>query len=78
MSLVLDAGTGMLNRRAQKFGAPGEVYRCPAHSSGDCGMCGGTGFRNVCDSTHCHEYGCQGGCSRSREDFLIQQSRSKR
>lgn len=78
MKIVPDAGTGMLNIRSQKFGVPGEVYRCPSHSARDCGMCGGTGFRSVCDSTRCHEYGCTGGCSRSEEDFRIQQSRSTR
>lgn len=72
---VLDAGTGMLPVSMQKYGPEFEVYRCPNHRIGDCGLCGGTGFRQICNQTACHEHGCQGGCSRTAEDFRIQQSR---
>jgi len=68
-SIVPDAGGGHLVR--QPHGHPGEVYRCPAHTGTACELCGGSGYRAVCDSTACHEYGCQSGtCGRSEDDFL--------
>jgi len=71
-NIVSDAGTGML--RQQRYGHPGEVYRCPAHSGSDCGMCGGTGYRSVCNLTACHEHGCAGrGCSSTEAAFIAQQ-----
>lgn len=75
-AIVPDAGTGMLN--VQQFGHPGEVYNCPRHTGKNCSMCGGSGYRNVCDKTDCHENGCNGeGCTSSKADFDRQQS-SKR
>jgi hypothetical protein len=70
---IPDAGTGMLPLRQQKYGAPGEVYLCPTHTGDSCAYCGGKGFRAICDNTGCHEHGCQSGCSRSAEDFRLQQ-----
>ncbi|MBD1553848.1 hypothetical protein [Pseudomonas typographi] len=72
---VLDAGTGMLPGRLQRYGREFEVYRCPDHRNDDCGMCGGTGFRQICNQTACHENGCQGHCSRTADDFRAQQKR---
>lgn len=67
---VPDAGAGMLNN--QKHGRPGEVYRCPKHSGVDCAMCGGGGYRAVCNLTACHEHGCSfGSGGRTKEDFEI-------
>jgi len=39
---------------------------------------GGTGYRSVCDSTACHEYGCQGGScgGKTEQDYLNQPRRS--
>lgn len=71
-SVVPDAGAGHLVR--QPHGHPGEVYRCPAHSGTTCALYGGTGYRAVCNSTACNEYGCQSGtCGRSEDDFLRSQ-----
>lgn len=71
---VPDAGAGMLPVRLQKHGAPGEVYRCPSHSGSHCSLCGGSGYRSICNQTACHEHGCQAkGCARSVEDFERQQ-----
>jgi hypothetical protein len=65
---VPDAGAGHLVR--QPHGHPGEVYRCPTHAGTGCEVCGGTGYRAVCDATMCHEYGCQTGtCSRTEDDY---------
>lgn len=75
---VLDAGTGMLPMRQQKYGVEGEIYRCPAHAGSGCSSCGGTGYRAVCNTTGCHEYGCTGGCSRSPEDFKLQKLRDSK
>jgi len=73
---VPDAGVGMLLPRRQKWGVPGESYPCPSHSGANCSMCGGTGYRSVCNSTACHEHGCQdGGCSSSAERYRSQQAR---
>jgi len=73
--IVPDAGAGLLVR--QPHGNPGEVYRCPEHSGTACELCGGTGYRSVCNQTVCHEYGCQfGTCSRSENDFLIERRSS--
>lgn len=70
-SVVPDAGAGHLLR--QPHGHPGEVYPCPQHAGSGCALCGGTGYRAVCDSTACHEYGCQNGsCSRTQADHLQQ------
>lgn len=71
-SVVPDAGTGMLHE--QRYGHPGEVYPCPRHSGNDCSMCGGAGYRSVCNLTDCHEHGCEGrGCSSTKEQFESQQ-----
>jgi hypothetical protein len=68
--IVPDAGDGMAPAFLVKHGEPGEVYRCPQHMGADCAMCGGGGFRAICNKTACHEYGCQGsGCSRKPEDM---------
>lgn len=68
-SIVPDAGAGHLVR--QPHGHPGEIYSCPDHSGASCELCGGTGYRAVCNSTACHAYGCQSGtCGRSQEEFL--------
>ncbi len=76
---VPDAGTGMLPIRKQKFGAPGDVYPCPTHTGESCSSCGGTGMRAICNKTDCHEHGCQGGgCSRTAEDYRIQQLHKSR
>jgi len=65
-----DAGTGHMV--SQRQGNPGEVYRCPEHAGVECELCGGSGYRAVCDSTACHEYGCQSGsCGRSEDDYLL-------
>lgn len=75
-SIVPDAGAGHLAQ--QPHGHPGEVYRCPSHSGSACELCGGTGYRAVCNSTACHEHGCQAGsCGRSEDDFLRYQSAAK-
>ncbi|QGH72500.1 MAG: XRE family putative transcriptional regulator [Myoviridae sp. ctThM1] len=38
-----------------------------------CSLCGGVGYRAVCDRTICHEYGCQyGTCGRTEEDYKNQ------
>lgn len=71
-SVVPDAGTGMM--RVQRYGHPGEVYPCPRHSGSNCSMCGGTGYRSVCDRTACHEHGCNSdGCGSTKERFEAQQ-----
>ncbi|WP_434695393.1 ead/Ea22-like family protein [Pseudomonas sp. Z1-14] len=71
---VPDAGTGMLPPRLQKHGRAGEVYRCPSHSGSHCSLCGGSGYRSICNQTACHEHGCQAkGCASSAEDFERQQ-----
>lgn len=68
-SVVPDAGASQL--RHQPHGHPNEVYECPQHSGASCGFCGGSGYRAVCNSTACHEYGCQNGtCARTEADFL--------
>lgn len=68
--IVPDAGDGMAPAFLVKHGEPAEVYRCPQHTDADCAMCGGGGFRAICNKTACHEYGCQGdGCSRKKEDM---------
>jgi hypothetical protein len=75
-SIVPDAGAGHLVR--QPHGHPGEVYRCPSHTGPACELCGGAGYRAVCDSTACHEYGCQSGtCGRSEDDFKRGQHAAK-
>lgn len=74
--IMPDAGTGMLRLRLQKHGVPGEVYRCPSHSGSNCCLCGGSGYRAICDQKACHEHGCQAsGCSRSAQDFILQEGR---
>lgn len=76
---VPDAGTGMLRPSRQKWGSPWEVYPCPSHAGAGCSMCGGTGYRSVCNSTACHEHGCQGGgCSSSAEMYRSQQARKEK
>lgn len=76
-TVVPDAGTGMMCE--QRYGHPGEVYPCPRHSGSKCSMCGGTGYRSVCDRTACHEHGCGGfGCDSTKEAFDIQLRRAKR
>lgn len=76
-SVVPDAGTGMLDH--QRHGNPGEVYRCPRHSGRNCSMCGGSGYRMVCNRTACHEHGCSfGSCGSTKADFDAQQSRKAR
>ena len=73
---VPDAGTGHLH--TQRYGMSGEIYRCPQHRSGDCGMCGGTGYRSVCNLTECHEHGCSfGSCGSSKALFDAQEARMK-
>lgn len=75
--VVPDAGTGMM--REQRYGHPGEVYPCPRHSGAGCGMCGGSGYRSVCERTDCHEHGCSfGACGSTKAEFDIQQRRAKR
>lgn len=72
-STVPDAGTGMMTH--QTHGHPFEVYPCPQHTRVDCGMCGGSGFRAVCNKTACHEDGCQdGSCARSKDDYQKQET----
>lgn len=58
--LVTDAGTEHLPQPL--VGQHGEVKPCPSqHAAGeDCELCGGTGFRRVCNMGECHEYGCIG------------------
>ncbi len=57
------------------WGIWGEVYKCPRHADPECEMCGGGGYRSVCNKTACHEYGCQGGsCSSDKDAFEIQQA----
>jgi hypothetical protein len=74
---VPDAGTGMMNR--QRYGAPGEVYHCPRHSGPDCDMCGGSGYRSVCNRTACHENGCSLGlCGSTQAEFDAQERRQTR
>ncbi len=75
--VVPDAGTGGLN--AQRYGNTGEVYRCPQHASGDCSMCGGTGYRSVCNRTECHEHGCSFGyCGSTKAQFDAQEASRRR
>ena len=74
---VPDAGTGHL--RVQRYGKPGEVYRCPQHARGDCSMCGGSGYRSVCNRTECHEHGCAfGTCGSTKAHFDAQEAIKKR
>lgn len=69
---VPDAGTGLLVR--QSYGFPGQIYQCPKHSGKDCGLCGGSGYRTVCNRTACHEGGCSfHNCASTKQDFEIQQ-----
>lgn len=66
--IVPDAGGAHL--ALQPHGHPGEIYRCPEHAKSGCGLCGGSGYRSVCDLTVCHEYGCQNGaCGRIESDI---------
>lgn len=68
-SIVPDAGAAHLPH--QPHGNPGEVYPCPSHSGASCALCGGSGYRAVCNLTACHEYGCQDGtCGRPASDYL--------
>ena len=67
----------------RRHGKPGEVYRCPrsgwAECGDDCGMCGGSGYRSVCNRTACHEHGCSfGTCGSTKAEFDAQQSRKAR
>lgn len=49
------------------------------HICDNCDYCGGTGMRAICNKTYCHEHGCQGGgCSRTAEDYRIQQLHKSR
>lgn len=71
---VPDAGTGMSGR--QRYGVPGEIYRCPEHTGQNCDMCGGNGFRSVCNKTTCHDHGCAfGTCVATRVEFDAQELR---
>jgi len=75
--VVPDAGTGMLNR--QKHGQDGEVYPCPKHSGEGCSLCGGSGYRTVCNRAACHEHGCSfNNCGSTKSAFDIQQRRIER
>lgn len=76
-ALVPDAGDGMFGAH-EKWRRPWEVYSCPYHREGDCGMCGGTGFRKVCNLTACWEHGCQGAACRASADEYALQQRSMR
>lgn len=59
---VQDAG-------GSRTGQLGEVFRC-THCTHGCDFCSGSGFRSVCDSTECYEYGCsKGTCGSSQADF---------
>lgn len=69
------AGTGMMNR--QRYGMPGEIYRCPRHTGPNCSMCGGSGYRSVCNRTACHEHGCSFGTCGSTKDKFDSQERYK-
>lgn len=72
-----DAGTGHLH--VQRYGKTGEVYRCPQHARGDCSMCGGSGYRSVCNRTECHEHGCAfGTCGSTKAHFDAQEAIKKR
>ena len=74
---VPDAGTGMLDR--QSYGAPGQIYKCPRHRGDECSLCGGSGYRAVCNRTACHEHGCSfHNCASTKHDFEIQQRRLQR
>ncbi len=74
---IPDAGTGMMNR--QRYGSPGEIYRCPRHSGPNCSMCGGSGYRSVCNRTACHEHGCSlGSCGSTKAEFDAQERRKSR
>lgn len=76
-TVVPDAGTGMM--REQRYGHPGGVYPCPRHNGLNCGMCGGSGYRSVCDKTECHEHGCSlGTCGSTQAEFDAQQRRKAR
>jgi hypothetical protein len=62
MPIVDDAGT--IESRRPLRGYVGEKLRCPECPGTvrpSCGVCGGTGFRYVCDRTDCHEHGCSFG-----------------
>jgi hypothetical protein len=73
MTQVPDAGCGMLHPKLHKWGSEFEVYPCPDHRGSGCSMCGGGGFRAVCNDTNCHEHGCDtGGCARTADDFRRQ------
>ncbi len=77
-ALMPDAGVGMLGPR-EKWRRPWEIYPCPDHRKGDCGMCGGSGFRKACNLTACHEHGCQGtSCDASADEYAVQQKISER
>lgn len=55
-----------------------QVYECSNCIGRDCHRCGGTGYRRVCKSRECNEYGCDGsgGCHATKEDFDSQQARA--
>lgn len=76
-SEVPDAGTGMMIRLC--YGSPGEVYPCPRHTGAGCGLCGGTGYRSVCNRTACHEHGCSmGSCGSTKAEFEAQERRKSK
>lgn len=75
--LCPDAGTGLM--RKQRYGHPGEVYPCPRHSGAGCSMCGGSGYRSVCDRAGCDEHGCSfGSCGSTKEAFDAQERQRER
>jgi len=54
------------NKRIQDAGSHhigrlGEVVTCTHCRTSGCDMCGGTGYRKICDHTVCHEHGCYWG-----------------
>lgn len=66
-SSATDAGAAHLSH--EPHGRQGEVYACPRHVGASCELCGGSGYRAVCNLTACHEYGCQQGtCGRIESD----------
>ena len=74
---VPDAGTCHL--RVQRYGKTGEVYPCPQHAGADCSMCGGSGYRSVCNRTACHEHGCSlGSCGSTKTRFDAQEATRRR
>lgn len=74
---VPDAGTGLMLKQAH--GPESHIYKCPKHSGADCSMCGGSGYRIICNRTACHEHGCSfHNCGSTKQAFDIQQRRIER